>query len=170
MSRNVSLRLIVTTDEREQKDLFRLQGSDPLAVERPPADAEELGRAALVALHLRKDAADVVRFHVPEADAGRLAVRSPSPARAARDPELEVRRLDRVAGDERRGALEEVLELADVAGELVVEERLDGVARERERAAAVARADAREEVAREARDVLPPFAQRRHRDLDDPEA
>ena len=41
-----------------------------------------------------------------------------------RDSELQVGRLDRLARDERGGALEEVLELAHVARELVVEQRL----------------------------------------------
>ena len=85
----------------------------------------------------------------------------------ARDAELQVGGLDRVARDERRRAFEEVLELAHVAGERIVEKRLHGVARERGRAAAVARGDAREKVPREARNVLAVLAQRGHADLDD---
>src|SRR5215831_4599531 len=93
-----------------------------LAVERPPADAEKPSGAALVAARHPQHTLDVAVLERPEVR--HLALLAPGRRleahRATRKP-LQVLTPDRAALREGGGALEQVLELADVAREIVPE-------------------------------------------------
>src|SRR5262249_43616993 len=75
--------------------------------------------------------------------------------------------LDRRAGRERDRLLDRVLELADVAGPGVRDQRAIRGRRERAALATEARGRRGEEVLDQERHVLGPLAQRRQRDADD---
>ena len=80
--------------------------------------------------------------------------------------QAEIAALHLVALRHQHGALDGVVELADVAGPGVVEQQLHGRVVEAVEALAVALRVLRQEVTGQQRDVLAALAQRRHRDLD----
>ena len=69
----------------------------------------------------------------------------------------------RVAVAQRHGVLDDVLELADVAGIVVLQQQASGGDREAADAAAVQLGELAQEVAHQQRNVLAPLAQRRQR-------
>src|SRR5581483_1430583 len=146
----------------------------PLAPERRRLDAED-ARRLLERRRPPEDAPDVVRLDLLErpvivAAVGRSAGRGTRARERRRDAGGERVRLDDVRRPEDHRALDRVSELADVAGPVVREERILGRLRERERRPARLLREEAEEAPGERQDVLPPLAQRRHRDLDDVQA
>ena len=91
---------------------------------------------------------------------------------AATGPRLELahRRLQRGAGRKNHRALDEVLQFADVAGPVVARQRLHGFGRDVGDAPVHAAGVLLHEVAHQQRNIVAPFAQRRHRDGEDVEA
>ena len=88
----------------------------------------------------------------------------PPPSRAGAQPEIG--RLDQRSGGHQHGALDRVIELADVAGPGVLEQHLHRAALEPGQPLAIALRVLPQEVLREQRQVLAAIAQRRQPDLD----
>src|SRR6185503_1079148 len=127
-----------------------------LPVQRPARNSEQTSRPALVSARQPQHSLDVpvlegaqIRDLVLSESRGRLG----EPEPRLRQP-LEVLAPDRAALREGGRSLEEVLELANVAREVVAEDRRVRVAVEVRRVPAFPRREPLEEVADEARDVF----------------
>src|ERR1043165_5627841 len=135
-----------------------------LVIHRAAGDAEARGHAVDRAFFLAQDLLDVVALDLVERPAAaRRRFRRRRVRRFARHDDAGDVELRPVAAQQ--GALEDVAQLADVAGPVVVAEHALGLARDRQaRLAEVAR-EALEDVRGEQRDVVAALAQRRDEKL-----
>src|SRR5437870_4537065 len=143
-----------------------------LSVQSPAADAKQPRGAALVSARHLQDPANMTLLERPQVGHfGGLRLRSAlPPARGPRGEPLQIFQADDAATAERSGPLKEVLELPDVAGEIVGEKGREGLAIDRRNLPPFPRREPFQEMARQSRDVLAPLPQGWQGDLDDPEA
>src|SRR5438034_407393 len=127
-------------------------------IDRPARDAERRRRGLLVVLVKRQGPQDQLLFDLGELWDG--AARLGDRRRLAGGEAGQVGEGDLLARAHREGALDEILELAHVAGEVVRLERGEGVGRGAADLPAEAATEASDEVVRERRDVLAPRAER----------
>src|SRR5262249_36838194 len=137
---------------------------EPLAV-----DAQQARRLVLVAAALLEGGRDQLALRVGEGREGAGGGAGGFGYGAAAGPRGEAGERHDVGGREREGALDGVLQLADVAGPVERDQRLEGVRRDALRRHLVLLGVPGEEVLDERRDVLTPRAQRRQLDVDDVE-